>query len=181
MDDAVKITISKLAAARRQLDCAIELWFRESDQISIHTLAAAAYQIIHDINQQRGPGKTLLYDLDMVVEEYRREWIAAVKGPVNFFKHADRDAEETIEFSPFGNLTFMAFCARGLQILGEPSSDHVSSLEQWITINRPDLITEKYREQFYGSVQADDVTVVRGMSKSDFFDAYFAARAAQTI
>ena len=52
-----KIRVSKLDAARRQLDCAIELWFAGKDEVSIHTLAAAAHQIISDINKKiREPG-----------------------------------------------------------------------------------------------------------------------------
>ena len=48
------ILISMLDAARRQLDTAIELWFRDSDPVSIHTLISVAYEILHDVNRARG-------------------------------------------------------------------------------------------------------------------------------
>ena len=57
-----KVQISKIESARRQLDCAIELWFLDKDEVSIHTLVAAAHQIIHDIKVQRGEKRDLLYD-----------------------------------------------------------------------------------------------------------------------
>jgi hypothetical protein len=48
------IKISKLDAARRQLDTAIELWFHDGDPISIHTLTSAAFEIIQDLNKKHG-------------------------------------------------------------------------------------------------------------------------------
>jgi hypothetical protein len=40
------VTVAKLSAAKRQLDCAIEMWFGDKDQVAVHTLAVAAHQII---------------------------------------------------------------------------------------------------------------------------------------
>ena len=53
------IRVSKLDAARRQPDAAIKLWFADGDEVSVHTLAAAAHQTIHDINQKKGGGELL--------------------------------------------------------------------------------------------------------------------------
>jgi hypothetical protein len=47
--DSRKIKISKLDAARRQLDTAIRLYFMEGDPVSVHTLAAAAFEILKDL------------------------------------------------------------------------------------------------------------------------------------
>jgi transcriptional regulator with XRE-family HTH domain len=58
--DSAKLKVSKLDAARRQLECAIELWFLEKDEVSVHTLAGAAYQIIHDINTHIHPDSKFL-------------------------------------------------------------------------------------------------------------------------
>ena len=46
--------LSKLEAARRQLETAIKLYFEYGDEVSIHALAAAAYSLIRDINEHRG-------------------------------------------------------------------------------------------------------------------------------
>jgi hypothetical protein len=48
------IQISKLAAAQRQLDAAIRMFFKQEDELAIHTVAAAAFQILRDITKQRG-------------------------------------------------------------------------------------------------------------------------------
>jgi hypothetical protein len=48
------IQISKFAAAQRQLDAAIRMFFQREDELAIHTVAAAAFQILRDITKQRG-------------------------------------------------------------------------------------------------------------------------------
>src|ERR1700678_497488 len=93
LGDPDVIVIKKLEAAQRQLNCAIELWFREMDEVSVHTLAAAAYQITHDIKVRRGIQHDLLYDSAIVKDEYRSLWINTMKKAQNFFKHADRDPD----------------------------------------------------------------------------------------
>jgi hypothetical protein len=118
-----KLRISKIDAARRQLDCAIELWFLDKDEASIHTLAAAAYKIIHDLKEHRGIRRDLLYDSAMIKDECRSKWINVLKRSVNSLKHADKFPDETVEISPFGNLIFIMFTAGGLRLLGEQSSD----------------------------------------------------------
>jgi len=40
-----KLKISKLDAAKRQLETAIRLYFNEADPVSVHTLAGAAHTI----------------------------------------------------------------------------------------------------------------------------------------
>jgi hypothetical protein len=45
--------VNKLEAARRQLETAITLYFAEDDEVSIATLAGAAYGLIRDINEKQ--------------------------------------------------------------------------------------------------------------------------------
>lgn len=167
-----KLRISKIDAARRQLDCAIELWFLDKDEASIHTLAAAAYQIIHDLKEHRGITRDLLYDSAMIKDEYRSKWINVLKRPVNFFKHANNDPEGTIEFSPFGNIVFIMFSAGGLRLLGEQSSYAVNALILWLTVHEPDLITAEYRKLFADRIGVQSLQDVRAIPKADFFKTY---------
>ena len=94
------IKVSKLDAARRQLETAVRLYFSEADPVSIHTLMSAAYQVLSDVNRARG-GSPMLKDQvptwvrpDATAEAKRRLSEAA-----NFFKHANRDHDEVLEFS----------------------------------------------------------------------------------
>jgi hypothetical protein len=95
--DDTKITVTKLDATRRQLKAAIRLWFEDGDPVVIHTLIAAAYEILDTLAQRQGVAD-LLFAPDIVKDEYRTQWVRSVKSPANFFKHADRDPEGVLEF-----------------------------------------------------------------------------------
>jgi len=58
MTTVQKLTISKLDAAKRQLETVIRLYFVHGDPVSIHTLTSAAYNVIRDVNKKRGGGST---------------------------------------------------------------------------------------------------------------------------
>jgi len=93
------ITVTKLEAASRQLDTAIHLFFSGGDAISIHTLAAAASNVFADIAEHRNAGVSwrtrVRDDSGLSTKELKRilhdEW--------NFFKHADRDSDATLQFN----------------------------------------------------------------------------------
>jgi len=89
--------LSKSDIAKRQLTAAIQLFFNDSDPVSVYTLAANAWEVIDVLcsknnidsvsNQSRmhAPrGKDL--KRDYVNSPYR-----------NFFKHATRDADKCLE------------------------------------------------------------------------------------
>jgi hypothetical protein len=92
--------VNKLAAARRQLETAITLYFAEGDEVSMATLAGAAYAVLRDINEHRD-GEMMLKDLHRILpKDQARKFKRYINSPENFLKHADRDPEEIFEFKP---------------------------------------------------------------------------------
>jgi hypothetical protein len=88
------MSITKLDAATRQMNTAIELYFHELDEVSIHTLAAAAHNLLTDLSSA-APQQT-------VIQRYirpgkLREFENAIRAPQNFLKHADRDPAATLD------------------------------------------------------------------------------------
>jgi hypothetical protein len=53
MDNA-EVVVFKLAAAQRQLDAAIRMYFSGEDELAIYTVAAAAHRILRDLMEKRG-------------------------------------------------------------------------------------------------------------------------------
>ena len=51
--EMAKINVSKVEAARRQIDVAIHMLFSEEDPLAIHTLAGAAFQILRDLADKK--------------------------------------------------------------------------------------------------------------------------------
>ena len=175
MAKAPMIRVSKLDAARRQLDGAVELWFADGDEVCVHTLAAAAHQIIHDINQKKGGGE-LLFDSAKIKEEYRHEWIALLKKSMNFFKHANQDAEEVTEFTPLTSIMFIMFSIIGLQRIGERLNDTENAFLDWLAFHHPEWMTERYRKVIEERIPVDHLHEIRALSKSNFFEAIIRAR-----
>ena len=138
-DDDPIIEITKLEAARRQLRAAIRLWFDSGDPISIHTLAAATYEILHTLFRRRGL-RGLIFDFDLVKDEHRQDWVKGIKAMAGFFKHADRDPDGVFKFNPFANEMLLFFSVQALEKMGEPLGVEESALIQWIFISRPNFL-----------------------------------------
>jgi hypothetical protein len=94
-----KIKISKLDAAKRQLETAIRLYFNYGDPVAIHTLACAAHEILSDLNKKYS-GKPMVVSDFMIKDEYKKHFMKMIREPQNFFKHANKDPENTIDFNP---------------------------------------------------------------------------------
>jgi hypothetical protein len=175
-----KVRVSKLEAARRQLDCAIQLWFLDGDEVSIHTLAAAAHQIIHDIKAHHREKRELLYDTSRVKPEHRKEWIRLLKESANFFKHADSDSDPAtqIQFSPFGNLMFIVFSIMGLGMVGAATSYQMNALIVWLSIHEPNLISGEFIKRLTEASGIEDFEDIERLPKHEFFQAYMTISAA---
>lgn len=76
--------ISKIEAARRQLDTAIELYLYEFDLLSVHTLAWAAFSILVSYDEATNAG-------GVWAKHIRDNPSDATRKLANFLKHADRD------------------------------------------------------------------------------------------
>jgi hypothetical protein len=120
MTDQVHI-VSKLDAAKRQLETFIRLYFHYGDMVAMHTLVGAAIGITSDINQKRG-GNPTLHDtlLSAVTPEQAKEIRSKLNEAQNFFKHADRDHTSALEFNPASTeLLAMDAIATYVEITGE--------------------------------------------------------------
>lgn len=93
------IYVSKLDSAKRQLEMAIRLFLSYEDIISVHTLTAAAHQILKDLSNKQGKESAIKDGLmKRVKPEKRKEFWNMINDPENFFKHADRDPEGLLKF-----------------------------------------------------------------------------------
>jgi hypothetical protein len=82
-----ELKIRKLQAARDQLETAIDLFFDHGDEVSIHTLTCAAYNVIRDVNDHRGGPK--MFAKQRYLDMPGKPTINEMNEPENFFKHAD--------------------------------------------------------------------------------------------
>jgi hypothetical protein len=171
------IRVSKLNAASRQLQMAITLWFTGGDPIAIHTLAVAAYEVLHTLSKKRDPNRRdLLFDSDHIKDEFRTDWIKLIKKHANFFKHADRDGDSVIEFDPEMNEWYIMYASVARALCGEPQSSEESTFLWWFQVHKPHLLTEKGRQMVADRIPIDNLEEIRTWPKRKFFEAMSEAR-----
>jgi hypothetical protein len=167
--DHPTITISKLDAARRQLQTAIALWADDGDPISIHTLACAAYEIIHIVSKRRNPQRRkLIFDSNAVTDEERSSFLRSLALCKNFFKHADKDPDDTIRFRSDLNEVFILFSIFGIWACGEKPDDQELSFVAWIQLHRFYSFSEDARKLMNDSFSIEAIEVFRSLGKKEF-------------
>ncbi|PKN68652.1 MAG: hypothetical protein CVU54_13545 [Deltaproteobacteria bacterium HGW-Deltaproteobacteria-12] len=140
-----ELILSKLDCAKRQIEVAIKLYFHFDDPVSIHTLTAAAYNILRDINKSRGNDPLLLKEwfvINMVKPEMRDEYRKLVNKAENFFKHADRDSEETHTFYPSQTEIMLWEAVEVYQRLTGEITPLLHIFRGWFMMNHLNFFTE---------------------------------------
>lgn len=88
--------MTKLDAAKRQLDTAIKLYFDNEDSLSVHTLAYASFKILFDLYPSlHSDGFSA--KVDELIKQPKLGW-SRFNRTANFLKHADRDPLDELEY-----------------------------------------------------------------------------------
>jgi hypothetical protein len=158
--------ISKLDAAKRQLDIAINLFFKQSDPVSIHTLTAAVHQLLMDIGRL-GNIKSIMKESPLIKKEYLKEYLTKINEAENFFKHADKDPDALLKFNP-EQTEFLLFDAveMYMQLTGEMPED-MSIFRFWFLIKYPNVVNPNIQDQLIE--RRLDINTFRAKSKTEFY------------
>jgi hypothetical protein len=94
--------LDKEAVAVRQLDTAIRLLFHGGDVVSVHTLACAAAEVFRDVLNAKGgeSWRDAIIAAHPGMEKQIHQTLARAQ---NFFKHADKDPEDELDFDETTN------------------------------------------------------------------------------
>ena len=131
--------VTKLDVAKRQLETAILLYFNNSDPVSIHTLAAAAYNILRTLNKNVG-GDIMLKDCGQFLNaEQQKEFHRWVNEAENFFKHADRDADKSYKFKPESTEAMLVEAARKYIQLTEEYPPYIHIFVIWFITRHQEM------------------------------------------
>jgi hypothetical protein len=176
--NAKVIKVGKLDAAKRQLETAITLWFNDGDPVCIHTLAFAAYEIIHAVSKKRDPNRRdLLFDTLIIKDEYRGEFNIRLKKYAYFFKHGDRDPDAVIDFAPIMSNLYLMFAILGLELCGERKSAAESAFMWWLYIEKPHWLTAAGSKLVADNIPSENLAYLRSRPKAEFLEAFRVARA----
>jgi len=133
--------IDKLDAARRQLKTAIRLFFQDGDSVSIHTLTEAARGLLQDLLEAQGKTSPLReVERDWVKPDRWNEYLAIMNRPRNFFKHANRDPDEVLEFRSRSTVFWLFECAALYQQLTARLLWEGFVFLVWFGLSYPDVL-----------------------------------------
>ena len=142
--------ISKIEAAKRQLVTAIRLFLSEEDAIPVHTIASAVHEVLRDLLIKKG-GKSFLKDGITVflhpedIEDYQIQ----IREPQNFLKHANRDPEGTLDFSPDIVRLWIFDCLRMYMELTGTMFKEGNLFSIWFVLSHPKFVLPgKYPPEF---------------------------------
>ena len=148
--------ITKQEAALRQLDQAIRAFFRNDDMLAVHTLAAAATEVLSDLGKIRGVISPLR-DPERIRPERQKEWLAALRKTQNFLKHADTDPDRSHTYNE-EETVFLLFEAVGLAgaLVNETGRER-HAFFVWFVMSYVDLFEAKYTKILLGGAERHGV------------------------
>lgn len=136
--------LTKLECAERQMRVAIRLFFERRDMIAVHTLATAAQEVATDLAKRKGLKGVFEHAKELIVPEKLEEFFRRVRKPQNFFKHADRDPDDKLEFY-YAATQYHLFDAVLLCILlkgDSPLTPEFIGFMAWFVGKYPDVFTD---------------------------------------
>lgn len=139
-----EIQLSKLEAAKRQIETAITLFIKNKDAVAIHTLTAASHEILRDLSKKQGK-ESFVKDglLKKVRPEFQKRFIIKINEAENFFKHADKDSDKFLEFDAEQTEFLLWDCCWMFQNITNEYSPLILLYRTWFFTKNPDYFEEE--------------------------------------
>ncbi|TSC82728.1 MAG: hypothetical protein G01um101420_86 [Parcubacteria group bacterium Gr01-1014_20] len=163
---------SKLDSARRQLETAIGLFFKNSDPVSTYTLTRASHEILGQLCNNNGAQSVLDWGLQIIKEEKRDEVRKHLDNPKNFFKHAGRDPNATVEFNPDVTNFFIWDACRLYQLLTTEAPKEMYIFKFWFSMTYPEYLEKPEHQELIRSISESFDTKNRSVFYYQALSAY---------
>ena len=145
--------ISKTEAARRQIDAAISMLFRNDDPLAVHTVAMAAFRILRDLAKSHG----LKHTLDSMIRPgMEGEFWVGFNNAANFLKHADQDPNGVLgPFSEDTNDQLLVIACTYYELLGNRWTLEMGVLMFWYMSLHPDSLSKSVDPAIAGLLDSE--------------------------
>jgi hypothetical protein len=153
------LRITKIEAARREIEAAIRMTFNGYDAVAIHCVASAASQIVRDLSEHDGKIESLERIKDVIAPGYEKQFWTAFNRSAGFLKHADKepDGVHTLDEAETDLLIFIAM--KLYRDLGNTPSRAMHAFVVWYVLCYPKMLTPEATAVFAGAgVSAELVT-----------------------
>ena len=138
--------ITKLEAARRQIDFAIAQHFSEGDPFAVHTVIAAAFGILRALAKRKGNLRIEHAFTDLIRPDMENQFWNFLNRVSNFLKHADRDPDATLDDVNEGTnaATLFVVSIYYTELVGAPS-DAMRVYQAWYGFLHPKVLKDDSR------------------------------------
>ena len=161
---AETVLVTKLSAARSQLETAIWLWFQEIDPVSVHTLAVAAHDCFNALVEHATdkPSKLQIWLAEKSNERRKRVRIAQ-----NFFKHGSIDLKGEVPLHSIDTEAFMMDAVSSFELLAKERSALMRLYQHRFLYEHPALITKEALPVFAKNAKVHQLF---DSSRKEFFE-----------
>lgn len=143
MEEPSFVNISKLDTAKRELEHSIKLFFSYGDIVVIHLVASAAQRVLSDLGKESGITSTHA-DVQKYVKKDKQSYVLRkFSQAYNFFKHADKDSNELLKFSPESSEFIIWDSVNLYQSLTSEITGLMMAFRLWFFTKHSDLLLEK--------------------------------------
>lgn len=136
------IVVSKTDAARRQMETACKLFFRDQDPVSIHTLASAAYGIMLGMCKKRTLISPPLKSTAFIKQGKEKEFMDIMNKAENFFKHGSSDANEQLKYNPEASTYYLFDSIRIYSELTGERTALMKAFQVWFQVRHPNYFDQ---------------------------------------
>jgi len=152
------IHISKLDAAKRQLEFGINTFFNRGDLVVIHNLVSSADNILYDLLNSQDLDSYRSEVLSVVKDEFRGEVKSKFNEAWNFFKHADKDPEKTLKFIPNFTSYIIWSAIDGYQRLTGELTPLMLSFRVYFYVQNADILKDDEVKKAFKDFRQDEST-----------------------
>lgn len=141
--------ISKLDAAKREIEHSIRLFFSYGDVVVIHLVSSASYKILSDLGRIVG----ITSARDQLYKRVKKGKVKYVRKKLdetyNFFKHADRDPSRLVKFSPESSEFIIWNSINIYQSLTKEITGLMMSFRVWFFLKNNDLLLKTEEKEYF--------------------------------
>jgi hypothetical protein len=155
--------LTKLDVVQRQLRTAIRMFFEDGDTVSAYSLAAAVEGVLAGLLKKQGKIHPFR-ESDIIKKGMESEFNSILNRPQNFFKHANTDPDEVLEF-PSIVLEYVLFeCAVLYRLYRGRNLREGWLFYLWFGIHYPDVVEDAQAKAYLENLkqQAPTLATAKG-------------------
>jgi len=163
-----EIRVSKIEAAKRQIELSIRLLFRNEDPIGILTLAAAGFRILRDLGG-KADSQTHHHLKKIIKPGMEGKLWKAFNRPASFLKHAEEAHDGILEnIQEEANDVLILFACFYYKNLGHQWTPQMEAFITWYMLLHPEIIELLIEDPtMYAMVAADEISALKERPRSE--------------